>query len=215
MLKALGIRMLAPPDIAPCVERCGMAFMFAPRFHPAMRHVVPIRKSLKIRTIFNILGPLLNPAGAQRLMLGVYHPDLLPIYGKALEALGVEHAVVVHCGSLDELAPIGTASVLEVKRGQPSVQREVDMLSMGVPACTIKDLEGGEPEENAAIIRRVLAGKAEGREQHIANTIAINAGAALYVAGLCPGIKEGTAMALEAIKAGKPAGTLEAWAKAT
>jgi len=183
VLKSLGIRMLPPGDIASCVASCGMAFMFAPLFHPAMRHVVPVRKALKIRTIFNILGPLLNPAGARRLMLGVYHPDLLPIYGEALRTLGVEHAIVVHCGGLDELAPIGIAHAVEVRRGEAVKTLEIDTLALGLQECSIDDLRGGEPEENAAIIRRVLAGGAKGREVHIAETIALNAGAALYVSG--------------------------------
>lgn len=148
-------------------------------------------------------------------MLGVYDPALLPIYGEALQALGVEHGIVVHCQTLDELAPVGTAQVLEVRRGAKFTVSEVDMCDMGVAKCTIADLKGGEPEENAAIIRKVLGGKAQGKEMHVADTIALNAGAALYVSGLCAGIKEGTAMALAAIREGKALETLDAWASAS
>ena len=216
VLEVLGVEMLAPDGIAPCLARCGIAFMFAPKFHPAMRHVVPVRRALGVRTVFNILGPLLNPAGAQRLCLGVFDPALLPVYGHVLHALGVERALVVHCCGLDELAPIGTAQAVEVTREGGVVAREIDCVggAMGIPKCTIADLRGGSKEVNAGIIRGVLAG-GSGAEGPIADTIALNAGAGLYVYGSAATIAEGYATAKRVLASGAALATLDKWAATT
>jgi len=213
VLEVLGVPMLDPPHIAPCIERAGIAFMFAPKFHPAMRHVVPVRRSLGVRTIFNILGPLLNPARASRLFLGVFSPHLLDIYGKVLMGLGnVEHALVVHCCGLDELAPIGTAEAVEIRAGKGMRRIKIDTIdAMGIERCTVADLRGGSKEVNAKIIRGVLAG-GEGATGPIADTIALNAGAGLYVAGLQPTIKSGFEHARKVLRSGAAAKALEKWA---
>lgn len=173
-----------------------------------MKHVVPVRKSLGVRTIFNILGPLLNPARADRLFLGVFSPHLLDIYGKVLNGLGVKHALVVHCCGLDELAPIGVADAVEIREGQGVKRIKIDTLSLGVKKCKISDLRGGSKDVNAKIILEVLQGK---RKDAITDTIAMNAGAGLYVSGVAKSIQEGMKMAMDAMNSGKAMKTLEKW----
>lgn len=212
VLEELGIPMLKDPNnISKCVLDCGISFMFAPNFHPAMMHVSEVRKALKIKTVFNILGPLLNPACAQRLMLGVYLPSLLDIFGEALVQLDVEHALVVHCQGLDELAPIGVAECVEVIRGKPLKKIQIDPNDFGIPRCEIKDLKGGDKFENASILRSLLSGKCENNA--IVNAVALNTGAALYVYGIASSIKEGVAIALDKIKSGACEATLSKWGK--
>jgi len=211
VLQKLGISLLGPDQIKSCIEQAGIAFMFAPNFHPAMKHVVPIRKALQIRTVFNILGPLLNPAGAKRLMLGVYSPHLLDTYAEVVFDLGATHALIVHCCGLDELAAVGIADAREVTReGVKKVQ--IDPSTMGIPACTIRDLEGGEPEENAEAIRKIFSG-GENATGPIADTICLNAGAALYVYGMCPSVAEGYKLATEKLFSGAVGAKLEDFAK--
>lgn len=212
VLEELGVAMLGPEHIGQCIERCGVSFMFAPKFHPAMKYVVPVRRSLGVRTVFNILGPLLNPAGAKRCMLGVYDPKLLEVYGATLHALGVEHALVVHCCGLDELAAVGVAEAVEVTPAGV-VRTTIDPGAMGIAPCTIEDLRGGDAAFNAAEIRKLFAGDC-GRVA-LAETIALNAGAGLYVYGMAASVEEGYRTALATLKAGKAAGVLEAWAATT
>ena len=159
--------------------------------------------------IFNILGPLLNPARADRLFLGVFSPHLLDIYGKVLHGLGVEHALVVHCCGLDELAPIGVAEAVEIRKGQGVKRIKIDTLDMGIEKCTIADLRGGSKEVNAKIIREVLGGTRKGP---IADTIAMNAGAGLYVAGVAKSIQDGLRKAQEAMRSGAALKQLNKWA---
>ena len=214
VLEALGVHMLPPQAIGACIADCGIAFTFAPKFHPAMKHVVPVRKALAVRTVFNILGPLLNPAGATRLMLGVYTPALLQTYGEVLFKLGVEHALVVHCCGLDELSAVGVAEAVEVTPAGIT-KLTIDPADFGVPRCTIADLKGGDCEENATILRAVLGGGAAASGP-IADTIALNAGAALYVYGSAASVGEGYAIAIAAMKDGTATTeTLTKWAAAT
>lgn len=215
VLARLGVRQLGPSQVGACLERCGITFMFAPLFHPAMRHVVPVRKALRIRTIFNILGPLLNPAGARRLVLGVYSPRLLDVYGRAVAALGADHALIVHCCGLDELAPLGVAQAVEV-RGEHITPLELDTvaLSGGGSPCTIADLRGADPEHNAAAIRHILSDPSMA-DTPVGRTVALNAGAALYVAGRADTLDEGVRLARLQLLAGTSIRTLEEWSAAT
>jgi anthranilate phosphoribosyltransferase len=231
VLRALGVRMLPPPAIAPCLQAAGIAFMFAPLFHPALAAVVPVRRSLRIRTLFNVLGPLLNPARVSRAVLGVYAPALLPVYADAVARLGhCDHVVIVHCGGLDEFAPVGPASVIELRRdaaaasGGGVVQRReftVDSAAWGVPTYAIDALRGGTPEENAATITAVLRGDVTTRPA-VAHALALNAGACLYVSGqLGPeagegsdGLRKGYRRAWHALASGAGGGVLSAWAEA-
>lgn len=213
VLEALGVVMLAPDQIGPCIQSCGIAFMFAPNFHPSMKYVGPIRKALGVRTVFNIMGPLLNPAASKHLMLGVYKPELLQVYGETLFALGVEHALVVHCCGMDELTPVGPTQAVEVtSAGIKSVT--IDPATMGIPKCNVEDLKGGNAEKNAGLIRRVFAGGATDLNA-MADTIALNAGAGLYVYGLADSVEAGFRLARAAIDAGKALPVLDRWAKET
>ena len=212
VLEALGVVMLPPTCIVPCIDQCGIAFMFAPKFHPAMKWVAPVRRAVGVRTVFNILGPLLNPASAKRLMLGVYSPDLLELYGNTVHALGCEHALIVHCCGLDELAPLGIAQAVEVTP-EKGVQRITINCTteMNMKQCTIPDLAGGECAVNAEILRRVFSG-GENADGPIPDTIALNAGAGLYVMGMVGTIREGVDRAREVMKSGKCLEVLEKWA---
>lgn len=211
VLQKLGIALLGPEHIAECVKDAGIAFMFAPHFHPAMKHVVPVRRALQIRTVFNILGPLLNPAGASRLMLGVFSPDLLDTYAQVLQALEVEHALVVHCCGLDELAAVGVAEAVEVRDGTAR-RLQIDPQSMGIAQCSIADLKGGEPQENADRIRAVFAG-GDAAKGAIPDTIALNAGAALYVYGAAASVEEGYKIAIAKMQAGEVLPVLDKFAR--
>ena len=209
MLEELGVKLALPPA---AVERCladaGIAFMFAPGFHPAMKNIVPVRKALGVRTVFNILGPLLNPAGVTRMLIGVYAPEVVPLMAGALHALGAELAMVVFCGGLDELAPVAVATVATV-RPSGVTMGTIDPFELGFTKCTLDDLKGGDRAENAKILRELLGGKRTGP---LADTVALNAGAGLYVAGVAASVKEGCEQAAAAMKAGTPLALMEKWA---
>ena len=215
VLAALGVAHLPPSAIPACMARVGVSFMFAPLFHPAMRAVLPIRRSLKVRTIFNLLGPLLNPAGARRLLLGVFKPALLPLFAAAAADLGAERALIVHCCGLDELAPVGPAQCVEVRAGGERLDVVVDPAAWGVPRCTIEDLKGGSPEENAAAMARLLRGGDAEADTHLGRTVALNAGAALYVFGTAASVEEGYGVALQTLREGAAGALLERWAAVT
>mmetsp|Transcript_12377 Transcript_12377/g.16055 ORF Transcript_12377/g.16055 Transcript_12377/m.16055 type:complete len:344 (+) Transcript_12377:154-1185(+) len=201
VLQKLGIAMCGPENISSCVEKAGIGFMFAPKFHPAMKYVVPVRKALKVRTVFNIMGPLLNPAGAQRLMLGVYKPELLDLYGNVLHSLGVEHALVVHGSGMDELNTLGPVQAVEITPEIGVRKITIDPQEMGLTKCSIDDLKGGGPEENAAIIRNLFTG-GDNAKGGLADTIALNAGAVLYVYGTAKSVKEGYDIAIDQLRKG-------------
>lgn len=210
VLEELGIPMLQPDAIAPCIREAHIAFMYAPHFHPAMRFVSPIRKAIGIRSVFNVLGPLLNPAGCKRIVIGVYKPELLQVFGEVFVALGIEHGLVVHCAGLDELNAIGAADVVEVKIGEPLRRYEIRPEEIGIPASTLEDLKGGDATENAAILRAVFSGGAAS-DNAVGNTIAYNAGAGLYVYGLADSIKSGYEIARAKLATGDALATLDKW----
>ncbi len=199
VLAALGVELeLSPRALSACLEQCGMAFLFAPRHHAAMRHVAPVRKELGLRTLFNLLGPLANPAGAQRQLLGVYAPELLPVIARALAELGCVHAIVVHgAGGLDEISTEGESRIAELRGG---VVREWSMHpeSVGVEAAPRSELRGGDAQENAALLRAVLEGEVSARR----TAVLLNAGAALCAAGICETIGEGVERAKASIDSG-------------
>lgn len=214
VLEELGVPMLKAHAVGECLEQAQIAFMFAPNFHPAMRHVAPVRKAIGIRSVFNILGPLLNPAGCTRVVIGVYKPELLETFGEVLLALGVEHGLVVHCAGLDELNSIGAADVVEVRQGAETPLRRYELRpeDVGVPAVTLEELRGGDAAENAAILREVFSGGAA-CDGPVGNTIAYNAGAGLYVYGLADSIKSGYELAKKQLASGKALETLDKWAQ--
>jgi len=199
VLAALGAEVELPPHaVAACIEQCGIGFLFAPRHHAAMRHVAPVRKELGVRTLFNLLGPLANPAGARRQLLGVPAANLVTVLARTLVELGAERAFVVHGhGGLDEISPAGPTRVAEVRGGRV---REYDVApeDFGVPRGAVEDLRGGDAERNAVLLRDVLQGEKGARR----SAVLLNAGAAIAAAEVCETIREGVRLAEDAIDSG-------------
>jgi anthranilate phosphoribosyltransferase len=206
LLEALGARIdLAPEAVAICIQEEGFGFMFAPQHHQATRHVVPVRKALGIRTIFNFLGPLTNPAGATRQLVGVFHPDYLDLVAGALLELGSEHALVVSSqDGMDELSVAAETRIVEVSGGSLR-SYTVAPESVGLERAVLDSVRGGTPEENAETVRRVLGG-----EPGPCRSLAVlNAGAALLVGGKVATLEEGVRLAERTIDAGAALETME------
>src|SRR5437764_3188781 len=199
VLEALGARIdLGPVQVAQCIRGAGFGFMFAPAHHQATRFVVPVRKELAVRTIFNFLGPLTNPAGARRQLIGVSDPGMLDTIAGALVRLGVDRALVVSSeDGLDEMSTSGTTRVVEVEGSEVRAYK-VAPADVGLPTSPPGAVAGGTPEQNAATTRAILAGEA-GPERELA---LINAGAAIYAAGRAESIAEGVQHAMRAIDEG-------------
>lgn len=209
VLEELGVQLLlSPKGVLNCVNEVGIGFMFAPNFHPAMKFVGPARKAMKIRTVFNVIGPLLNPCHAKCAVIGVYKLSLLDLMADVLISTGVKRAVVVHTEGLDEYSNTGVSQVIEVKGGQKERYSFDPKAELGMPKVEISDLRGGDARYNADIIRRVLGGELEGP---ITNAIALNAGVGCYVYGVADSVKEGVDLAKSVLKTGKPLHTLEKW----
>jgi anthranilate phosphoribosyltransferase len=205
VLEALGVNVTAAPDtVERSLHDVGVAFFFAPTFHPAMRHAAAARRDLGVRTAFNLLGPLTNPAGARRQLVGVPRPELTELLARALQLLGAERAWVVHgADGLDELSTTGYTKVSECREG--SVQTfYVHPSDYGLPKSSLDALKGGDAATNAQLIQRVLAAEAG----PLRNVVLLNAGAALFVAGRVGSVKEGIAQAAEAIDSGRAADVL-------
>jgi anthranilate phosphoribosyltransferase len=199
VLEALGLNINLQPDaIARCIEEVGVGFMFAPNHHPAMKNVAPIRKELGVRTIFNILGPLTNPAGAPHILMGVFHSDLVGIQVRALQRLGAEHALVVYGkDGMDEIS-LGAATVIgELKNGEIT-EYEIHPEDFGLPMASNRALRVETPEQSMQMLMGVLNGE-PGAPSDI---VALNAGAALYAANLADSLKGGLALARAAIASG-------------
>lgn len=210
VLEELGVSLDQDSEgVRRCILEGEIAFMFAPNHHPAMRHVAPVRKAMGIRTIFNILGPLLNPAGADRGVIGVYSPELVPRMAEALLTLGVDRAIVVHTEGLDEFSNTGVSDVVEVREGKLLRGKFDPSAECGMAMCSIDDLRGGDAEYNARIIKAVLSGQEKGP---IADAIALNAGVGCYVYGLDESIPEGVARAKRVLAEGSSMDTLRKWA---
>src|SRR2546428_674312 len=190
--EALGVKIdLGPDGVARCVEEVRVGFMFAPRFHPAMRHAGPVRREIGIRTVFNVLGPLANPAGVRRILLGVPSPALGDKIARVLAELGTDHALVVHGeDGLDEVSPSAATRTWEVRGGEVRAGR-LDPTELGLATAPREEITGGAPARNAAMARRVLDGAKDGTR----TAILLNAGAAWYVAGPAKSLREGIATA--------------------
>ncbi|HEX8392103.1 MAG TPA: anthranilate phosphoribosyltransferase [Longimicrobium sp.] len=201
VLEALGVRLeLDPEREARVLEEVGIVFMFAPLHHPAMRHIGPIRRELAMPTLMNILGPVTNPAGARRQVVGVNDPALLPLIAGALQELGHERALVVHGEpGLDEISPLGATEMMELDAGQVTRRTFHPTADLGWPAFEAAGLEGGERDENAAKVMGVLRGEIGGSAR--AATV-LNAGAAIYVAGLADSLAAGVDLADSALSRG-------------
>jgi anthranilate phosphoribosyltransferase len=183
----------------------GIAFLFAPRLHPAMRQVMPVRRELGIRTLFNILGPLANPAGARRQVLGVYDERLVPLMAEVLKELGCDHALVVRgADGLDELTTTAATCVAEVK-GDRVEHYFLNPVDAGLDEARPEDLLGGDPKCNAQLFQRVL----EGTAGPLLDISLLNAGAAIYVAGRCPSLRTGVDRARQAVASGAAKAKLE------
>ena len=207
VLEALGFTLDLPPErIAQSIDELGFGFLFAPTHHPAMKHAAPVRKELAARTVFNVLGPLTNPAGARAQVVGVYSPDLVRTLAEVLAALGARRAFVVHgAAGIDELSPAGPNLVCEVVDGGVR-EREIDPLELGVPRCAPEELRGGSPEENAQAIRDVFAGANGGRR----DAILLNAAGAIAAGGHAEDLREGLDLARAAVDSGAAGERLEA-----
>jgi anthranilate phosphoribosyltransferase len=206
VLEALGFELELEPDrIAASIDELGFGFMFAPTHHPAMRHAAPVRRELATRTIFNVLGPLTNPAGARAQVVGVYAPGLVRTLAEVLALLGARRAFVVHgAGGIDELSPVGPNVVCEVVDGAVH-ERTIDPVELGVPRCSRKELAGGGPDENARAIRDVLAGADGGRR----SAILLNAAGAIAAAVHAADLREGLDLAQAAVDSGAAAARLD------
>mmetsp|Transcript_5175 Transcript_5175/g.7781 ORF Transcript_5175/g.7781 Transcript_5175/m.7781 type:complete len:299 (+) Transcript_5175:3-899(+) len=220
VLEALGVQVdLNPTQVVECVEKCGIAFLFAPINHPAMKAVGPVRKQLGIRTCFNILGPMTNAAAAQRAVIGVFHEELLVLMADTLKEVGrVDHAVVIHGVGLDEISPMGPATIVEIKNTAPPGEKrtyttrtfEFDPLTIGIERCKVEDLRGGEPARNAKEFEKVLQG-GEWETNAKKDAIVLNAGVGCYVYGLTETIEEGCALAKKTLISGKGEEVLNKW----
>jgi anthranilate phosphoribosyltransferase len=208
VLEALGARIdLEPADVAASIEEIGFGFMFAPKHHSATKHVVPVRKALGVRTVFNFLGPLTNPAGARRQVIGVSDPAKLETIALALGELGTECALVVSSADgLDEFSVSGPTRVVELKGGELAVY-DVAAEDVGLEPAGDGAVTAGTPDHNARVLRSILDGQA-GVERSLA---LLNAGAAIYVGGLADSLAAGVAKATESIDSGAAAGVLDAY----
>jgi len=206
VLEVAGVTVDAePPAVEGAIEDHGIGFMLAPVFHPAMKAVIGPRQELGMRTIFNVLGPLTNPAGADAQVLGVYDPELVGLVARALAHMDVEHALVVHGSGLDEIAIHGETTVAEVQ-GEDIEEYTLVPADLNLEQYDIEEVAGGSPEENAADLRGIIEGGVDGAKRDI---ILANAGAAVYVAGEADSHQEGVELAREAIESGAAAAKLE------
>ncbi len=206
VLEALGFNLDLPTErIAQSIDELGFGFLYAPTHHPAMRYAAPVRRELATRTVFNVLGPLTNPAGARAQIVGVYSPALVRTIAEVLSRLGAQRAFVVHgAGGIDELSPAGRNLVCEVVDGAVR-EREIDPVEFGIPRCDPSELRGGSPEENAAAIRSILSG-AEGPRK---DAILLNAAGAIAAAGHARDLGDGLGYAAEAVDSGLAAERLD------
>jgi anthranilate phosphoribosyltransferase len=208
LIEALGIPLeLEPEDAARALDEVGFAFLFAPRYHAALRHVAPARKELGVRTIFNLLGPLMNPAGARRQLVGVFSDRTRDLVARALKAAGGERALVVHAlDGTDELTTSAPCRASELLEDGRVLERTIDAKDLGLARARPEDLAGGTAEENARIVLEVLSGTKGPRR----DVVALNAAAGLLVAGVAADLKEGLAKAQAALDSGAALRVLEA-----
>ncbi len=199
VLEALGAKIdLSPEQVAQCIEEAGFGFMFAQSFHPAMKHAAPTRRELGVRTVFNLLGPLTNPSGAQHQLLGVARPEMANLMAAALDRLGSKHVLVIHGhdGS-DELTLDGPNPVYEISRGEFE-EYTIDPRKLGLPTAVPRAIQGGTPEENAQMLTALL----DGDTGALRDVVLLNAAAALVAADIVPNVRDGLQAAAVSIDSG-------------
>lgn len=210
VMEALGVNInLSPPRVAACLEEVGIAFLFAPLVHSAMKYVQPARRELRLRTVFNLLGPLTNPAQASAQVVGVYSAELVEKLAEALSMLGLRRAMVVHgCDGLDEITITGPTRIAEVRNGEVH-SFEVTPEEFGLSCGSLEDISGGDAQENAEIIREILGGKKSAKR----DVVLLNSAAALVAAGKADHLNAAVPLAAQSIDAGAAAGKLAALVK--
>ncbi len=205
VLEQLGVKLdIGSEEMGRCLDDVGIAFLFAPVLHGAMKHAIGPRREMKLRTLFNLLGPLTNPAGASRQLLGVWDRDRARQVAGVLQKLGTEHAWVVHgLEGLDELSIVGPSVAFEVRKGVPEIREiEIDPRALGFPDAKTEDIIGGSPEENATWLQELLDGKVRGASRDV---VVLNAAAAFVVAGAAPELPAGIELAEASLVDGKAA----------
>jgi anthranilate phosphoribosyltransferase len=212
VLEALGACItLSPEQVATCLAETGIGFMFAPNHHSSMKHAAPVRKELGVRTIFNILGPLTNPANAPNQLMGVFHPDLVGIQVRVLQRLGSEHVLVVYgMNGMDEISLSGETLVGELKNGEV-LEYTVHPSDFGLPVYDSRVLRVANKEESVACIQRALANE----DGPVRDIVLLNAGAGLYAAGVAPTVVDGVKRAREAVASGAARAKLEQFVAVT
>jgi anthranilate phosphoribosyltransferase len=206
VLEALGVNLnLTPAQVAESIQKIGLGFMFAPNHHPAMKYAAPVRKELGMRTILNILGPLTNPAGAPNQVMGVFHPDLVGIQARVLKQLGSKHVMIVHGeNGLDEISLSGPTFVAELKHGFVT-EFKIEPKQFGLDLVPIDALKAADKEASMAMLKTVL----DNQPGPAKDIVALNAGAAIYVAGLANDLWGGVTKAREMIESGKARAKLD------
>lgn len=209
VLESLGININLPPDaIARSIAEVGVGFMFAPNHHPAMKNVAPVRRELGIKTIFNILGPLTNPASAPNILMGVFHPDLVGIQVRALQRLGADHALVVYGrDGMDEVS-LGAATMVGELRDGEITEYEIHPEDFGLTMASSRTLRVDTPEDSRAMLLGVLENRDDSALKAASDIVTLNAGAALYAANVCDDIGQGIALARRTIESGAAAAKL-------
>ena len=206
LLEAFGVNlMMSPATASECLQASNLCFLYAPAYHPGFKYAGPVRKAMGIRTLFNILGPLVNPACPQVMLLGVYTPELIPTMAQSLVLTGVKRGWVVHGSGLDEIALHGETQITEINHGELT-ERTITPEDFGLSRYTLEDIKGGTPQENADIIKAILSGKGQPAHNH---AVIINCAALLYLHGKAADLPSAAAIATEVLATGKALETLQ------
>jgi len=207
VLEALGLNVVKASELASAtLDELGICFLFTPVFHPAFKAFSSVRKELGIRTIFNLVGPLLHPSAARYFVLGVSHPELIDLYAKVIPELGMTRALVIHGAGLDEFTPVGECQILEIEGSKQEMER-IDPRELGMPRCTVEELQGGVPRINAHQILRILEGYAGPQT----NAVILNAALALYTYGAENNLEHAVARVKRVIKKGEAFDLYMSW----